>query len=69
VMVIANCDRFTSLAVNEVTGNVVKLLKDMLYTLNLVPLTTVPQTIPGEMDRKHLAETVSRMDAGYGLWR
>jgi hypothetical protein len=42
VMVIANCDRFTSLAVNEVTGNVVKLLKDMLYTLNLVPLPSDP---------------------------
>jgi hypothetical protein len=37
VMVIANCARFMSLAVNEITGNVVKLLKDMLYTLNLVP--------------------------------
>jgi hypothetical protein len=45
VMVIANCDRFTSLAVNEVTGYVVKLLKDMLYTLNLVPFPTVPQIL------------------------
>jgi hypothetical protein len=40
LMVIANCDRFTSLAVNDLTGNVVKLLNDMLYTLNLVPFGT-----------------------------
>jgi hypothetical protein len=44
VMVIANCDRFTSLAVNDLTGNVVKLLNDMLYTLNLVPFTAGPLT-------------------------
>ena len=25
--------------------------------------TAVPQIIPGDMDRRHLAETVSRMDA------
>ena len=37
VMVIANCARFTSLAFNETAVNVVKLLKDMLNTLNLVP--------------------------------
>jgi len=37
VMVIANCARFTYLAVNEATVNVVKSLKDMLNTLNLVP--------------------------------
>ncbi len=37
VMVIANCARFTSLAVNETTVNVIKLLKDMPNTLYLVP--------------------------------
>ena len=31
VMVIANCARFTSLAVNEIVVNVVKFLKDMQY--------------------------------------
>ncbi len=40
VMVIANCARFTSLAVNEAVVNVVKLLKVMLNTLNLVPFGT-----------------------------
>ena len=32
----------------------------MQIVLNLVPFTTVPQIIPGDMDRKQLAETVSR---------
>jgi hypothetical protein len=41
VMVIANCAQFTSLAVNETAGNVVKLLKDRLNTLNLVTFWTV----------------------------
>jgi len=40
VMVITNCARLTSLAVNEAAVNVIKLLKDMLNTLNLVPLGT-----------------------------
>jgi hypothetical protein len=42
VMVIANCARFTSLAVNEAAVNVVKLLKDKLNTLNLVPFLSDP---------------------------
>ena len=37
--------------------------KAMLSTLNLVPFTTVPQIIPGDMNWRHLAETVSRRDA------
>ena len=41
VMVIANCARFISLAVNETAVNVVKFLKDMLNTLNLVPFHSV----------------------------
>ena len=40
VMVFANCARFTPLAVNETAVNVVKILKDMLNTLNLVPFGT-----------------------------
>ena len=42
VMVFANCARFTPLAVNETAVNVVKILKDMLNTLNLVPFWSIP---------------------------
>ncbi len=45
VMVIANCARLTSLAVNEVAVNVVKFLKDMLNILNLVPFGTAAPTL------------------------
>ena len=42
VTVIANFARFTYLAVNEAAVNVVKFLKDMLNTLNLVPFGSEP---------------------------
>ena len=63
VMVVANCARSPSLAVNKTAVNVARLSKDHAKNLNLVSFTTVPQIIPGDMDRKQLAETVSRRDA------
>ncbi len=52
VMVIANCAQFVSLAVNETAGNIVKLLKDTLNTLNLVPFWPVPEKTATQSSRR-----------------